>query len=179
MIFSATFEKCRKQTARSHAYRSRFKLGRHLEIRQKVLYKNHRQDLSKSQKLQQRRLGHFTVTKRVTNTTYQIQDDNDPTNLMTVHRNHLVEYYPKEETLTPMIEECMPIDRHLDNFYERFMEQRIQKLKISEQSGMEDSLPFPIELLRTAPVTLPQKKSVKLVVTLELTLLMSYHRQCL
>ena len=69
-IYSATFERCREQTARSHAYRNRFKLGQHLEIGQKVLYENHRQGLSKSQKLQQRRLGPFTVTKRVTITTY-------------------------------------------------------------------------------------------------------------
>ena len=98
-IYSSTFERCREQTARLHAYRNRFEMGQHLAIGQKVLFKNLRQDLSKSQKLQQRRLGPFTVEKRVTNTTYQIQDDKDPTNLKTVHRNHLVEYYPKEETL--------------------------------------------------------------------------------
>ena len=158
-IYSATFERCREQTARSHAYRNRFKLGQHLEIGQKVLYKNHRQDLSKSQKLQHRRLGPFTVIKRVTNTTYQIQDDKDPTVLKTVHRNHLVEYYPKEETLLPMIEEYVPMDRRPDDFYERFMEQRFQKTNSPGQSSMEDSLPFPIEPLRTVPVTLlPQKR---------------------
>ena len=66
-----------KKTARSHAYRNRFKLGHHLEVGQKVLYENRRQDLSKSQELQQRRLGPFTVSKRVTSTTYQIQDNKD------------------------------------------------------------------------------------------------------
>ena len=157
-IYSATFERCREQTARSHAYRNRFKLGQHLEIGQKVLYENHRQDLSKSQKLQQRRLGPFTVTKRVTNTTYQIQDDKDPTTLETVHRNHLVEYYPKEETLPPMIEEYVPMDRRHGDFYERFMEQRFQKINSSGHLSMEDSLPFPIEPLRATPVTLPQKR---------------------
>ena len=157
-IYSATFERCREQTARSHAYRNRFKLGQHLEIGQKVLYENHPQDLSKSQKLQQRRLAPFTVTKRVTNTTYQFPDDKDPTILKTVHRNHLVEYYPKEETLPPMIEEYVPMGRRPDDFYERFLEQRIQKINNSEQAGMEDSPPFPIEPLRTAPVTLPQKR---------------------
>ena len=90
-IYSATFERSRDQTARSHAYRNRFKLGQHLEIGQKVLYVNHLQDLSKSRKLQQRRLGQFTVTKRVTNTTYQIQDDKDFTILKMVYRNHLAE----------------------------------------------------------------------------------------
>ena len=73
-----------------------------------------------------------------------------------MHRNHLVEYYPKEETLPPMIEEYVPMDRRPDEFYERLMEQRIQKNP--EQSGIEDSLPFPIETLCTTPVTLPQKR---------------------
>ena len=104
-IYSSTFERCREQTARSHAYRNRFNLGHHLEIGQKVLYENHKQDLTRSQKLQQRRLGPFTITKRITNTTYQIQDDKDPTVIKTVHRNHLVEYYPKEGSLPAMIEE--------------------------------------------------------------------------
>ena len=79
-IYSSTFERCRQQTASSHTYRNRFKLGHHLEIGQKVLYENHKQDLTRSQKLQQRKLGPFTVTKRIiTNTTYQIQDDKDST----------------------------------------------------------------------------------------------------
>ena len=104
-IYSSTFERCREQTPRSHAYRNRFKLGHHQNVSQKVLYENHRQDLSKSQKLQQRRLGPFTVTKQVTSTTYQIQDDKEPFVMKTVHRNYLVEYYPKEQSLPAMIEE--------------------------------------------------------------------------
>ena len=156
-IYSATFERFREQTTRSHAYRKRFKLGQHLEIGQNVLY-GHRQDLSKSQKLQQRRLGPFNVTKRVNNTTYQSQDDKDPTIFKTVHRNYLVEYYPKEETLPPKIDEYVPMDRRPDAFYETFMEQRIQKINNPGQSGMEDSLPFPFEPFRTVPVTLPQKR---------------------
>ena len=130
-------------------------MGQHLEIRQKVLYENHCQDLSENRTFQQRRLGHFTVTKRVLNTTSQIQDDEDPTVFKTVNRNHPVEYYPKEETLPPMIEEYVTMDRRPDDFYERFMEQRIQKINNPGQSGMEDSLPFPTEPIRTAPVTLP------------------------
>ena len=57
-----------------------------------------------------------------------------------------------------MIEEYVPMDRGHDDFFERFLEQRIQKLNNSEQPCMEDYLPFPIEVLRTAPVTLPQKR---------------------
>ena len=101
------------------------------------------------------------MTKRVTNTTYHIQDDKDPTTSQTVHRNQLVEYYPKKETLIPMIEEYVPMDRHHDDFYERFMEQEFQKLNNSEQPIVEDSLPFPFEPLRTAPVAHPQKRVSK------------------
>ena len=142
-IYSATFEKCREQTARSHAYRNRFKLGQHLEIGQKVLYENHRQDLSKSQKLQQRRFGPFTATKRVTNTTYQIQDDNDLTILKTVHRNHLVEHYPKEETLPPMIEEYVPLDRRPDWWFQQ---------KIHGATNSEDEQPRTIWHERLSPI---------------------------
>ena len=57
-----------------------------------------------------------------------------------------------------MIEKYMPMDRRHNDFYERFMEQRIQKINNPEQSGMEDSLPVPTEHFRTAPVTLPPKR---------------------
>ena len=100
----------------------------------------------------------FYRYKNVTSTTCQIQDDKDPTILKTVHRNHLVEFYPEEETLPPMIEKFVPMDLRHDDFYERLMEQRIQKLKNSEPPSIKDSLPGPIEPLRTAPVTLPRKR---------------------
>ena len=148
-IYSATLERCCERIARSDAYRNRFKSGQHLDIDQRVLDENHRQDPFKGQKLQ-RRFGPITITNRITTPTYQIQVDNDPTNTKTVHRNHLVEYYPKEDYVS--------MDRRLDDFYERYMEQGIQKLNNPELPGMEDSLPFPIEPLRTVPIALPQKR---------------------
>ena len=158
-IYSSTFERCRdKQTARSHTYRNRFKLGHHLALGQKVLYENHRQHLSKSQKLQQRRLGTFTVTKRVTSTTSQIQDDKYPSVIKTVHRNHLVEYYPKEESLPPMIEEYVPHDQRPDDVYKRFLEQRIGKLNSFTVPPTEDIIPFPIRPLPTAPLVALHKR---------------------
>ena len=157
-IYSSTFERCREQTARSHAYRNCFKLGHHLEIGQKELYENHKQDLTRIQKLQ-RRLGPFTVTKHITNTTYQIQDDKDPTVIKTVHRNHLVEYYPKEGSLPAMIEEYVPSDHQNDNFYERFMERRTRGLNNPNTTEEHDSFPFPIEPLRSFPPTNKPKRS--------------------
>ena len=158
-IYSSTFERCREQTARSHAYRNRFKLGHHLEIGQKVHYENHKQDLTRSQKPQQRRLGPFTVTKRITNTTHQIQDDKDPTITKTVHRNHLVEYDPEEGSLPAMIEEFVPSDHQDDNFYERFLEQRTRDLNNPSTTDEHVSFPFPIEPLRSISSTNRPKRS--------------------
>ena len=136
-------------------------MGHHLEIGQKVLYEDHKQDLTRSQKLQQRRPGPFTVTKRITNTTYQIQDDKDPTIIKTVLKNQLVEYYPKEGSLPAMIEEYVPSDHQNDNFYERFMEQRTQDLNNPSSTEEHDSFPFPIEPLRSISSTnKPQRSSM-------------------
>ena len=101
-----------EQTTRSHAYTNRFKLGQHLEVGQKFLCENHRQDHCKSQKLQYSRLGLFTVLKRVTIATHQIQENKDPTTLKTVQRNQLVECYPEGETLPATIEDYVPMNRH-------------------------------------------------------------------
>ena len=147
--YSSTFERCREQTAQSHAYGNRFKLGHHLKIGQKVLYEKHKQDFKRSQKLQRRKIGPFSVTKRITNTTSQIQDDKDPTILKTVQRNHLVENYPKEESLPAMIEEYVPPDYRKDNFYERFMERRTRDLNNPNTTEEHDSFPFPIEPSRS------------------------------
>ena len=154
LFYLSAVEHCREQTARLRAYHNRFKLGHYLEIGQKVLYENHKQDLTRSQKLQQRKLGPFTITKRITNTTYQIQDDRDPTIVKIVHKNHLVEYYPKEGSLPALIENYVPPDQQNDNFYERFKEQRVETRTMEEL----DSFPFPIEPLRSI-LSNPQKRS--------------------
>ena len=136
-------------------------MGHDLEIGQKVLYENHKQDLTRSQKLQQRRLGPFTVTKRITNTTYQIQYDEDPTIIKTVHRNHIVEYYPKEGSLPAMIEEYVPSDHQNDDFCERFMEQRTRDLNNPSSTEGHDSFPFPIEPLRSiSSINKPKRSSL-------------------
>ena len=134
-------------------------MGHHLELGQKVLYENHKQDLTRSQKLQQRRLGPFTVTKRITNTTYQNPDHKDPTVVKTVQRNLLVEYYPKERSLPAMIEEYVPSDHQNDNFYERFMEQRTQDLNNPSTTEEHDSFPLPKEPLRSISSTNQPKRS--------------------
>ena len=103
-------------------------------------------------------MGPFTVTKRVSCFTYQIQDDKDPSKTKTVHRNHLVEYYPKEESLPAMIEEYVPHDQRHDDFYERFLEQRIGKLNSFTEPLAADPIPFPIRPLPAAPVVASHKR---------------------
>ena len=158
-IYSSTFERCREHLARFHAYRNRFELGHHLDVGQKVIYENHRQDLSKIQKLQQRGLGPFTVTEGVISTTYQIQDDKDPSIIKTVHRNHLVEYYPKEESLSAIIKEHVPHDQQNDDdFFELFLDQRIGKLNSFTEQPTEDTTSFPIRPLSSTPAILSHKR---------------------
>ena len=63
-IYSSTYQRCRQITSKAHEYRNRFKLGRPINIKQKVFLENHTADLSRSQKLKQLRIGPFTVTKQ-------------------------------------------------------------------------------------------------------------------
>ena len=129
-----------------------------MEISQKILYEIHWQDLSKSQKLQQRRLGPFIVTKRVTCTTFEIQDDKNRSIIKTVQRIHLVEYYPKEESLPARIEEYVLHDQRHDDLYERFMERRIGKLNSFTNPLAEDTVPFPIRPLHTVSAATSHKR---------------------
>ena len=76
-----------------------------------------------------------------------------------------------------MIEGYVLVDRRHDNICERFMEQRIRKQNNTEHYGMEDSLPFPVEPLRTTSATLPRNESVIIVATLESFLLIFSHWQ--
>ena len=58
-----------------------------------------------------------------------------------------------------MIEEYVPSDHQNDNFYERFMEQRTRDLNNPSTTDEHDSLPFPIETLRSSSSTNQPKRS--------------------
>ena len=147
--------------------------------KQKMLYENHNQYLTRSQKLQQRKLGPFTVTKRITNTTYRIQQDQDPTNTKTVHRNQSVECYPKEGSIQAMIEEYVAPDHHNDNFYERFMAQGSRDFNKSSATEEHVSLPFPIQPLQSVSSTDKRSDFTHTVAIRELSLhlLFSNHQR--
>ena len=70
----------------------------------------------------------------------------------------MVEYYPIEESLPAMIEEYVPHEQRRDDFYERFLEQRIGKLNSVTEPLAADPIPFPIRPLPTAPVVALHKR---------------------
>ena len=65
-----------------------------------------------------------------------------------------------------MIEGYVPMNRRHDDFYERFVEQRIQKLNNPEKSGKDDLFRFLLNLCVQLRLHLLRKESVILTVTL-------------
>ena len=57
-----------------------------------------------------------------------------------------------------MIEEYIPHDQRHDDFYERFLEQRIGKLNSFTTPPAEDTIPFPIRPVPTAPAIASHKR---------------------
>ena len=57
-----------------------------------------------------------------------------------------------------MIEEYVPSDAHRDDFYERFMEQRVRQLNDPKDTSTDNSIPFPIMPLSSVPTVLPSKR---------------------
>ena len=56
-----------------------------------------------------------------------------------------------------MIGEYLPDDQRHDDFYERFLEQRIGRLNSFTEPLQENPIPFPIRPLPTAPVVASHK----------------------
>ena len=52
----------------------------------------------------------------------------------------------------------MSLQTHRDDFYERFMEGRVQQLNDPKETPTDDSIPFTIVPLSSAPVVLPTKR---------------------
>ena len=80
-------------------------MGKQIKIGRKVLLENHAKGLLKSKKLLELRSGPYTVTKQITNNTYKIVHDSTEQKKV-VHRNHLVEYFPKEQEIDKLVQDC-------------------------------------------------------------------------
>ena len=171
-VFSPTYQRCRLITSKAYEFISvsvlgtiqrrlawplrkddtqnreashifRYKLGRPISTGQKVFLENHAQDLTRSQKLKQLRVGPFTVTKQITNTTYEIREDANPDNVKTTHRNHLIEYFPKEERLPPLITNYAVISKDSD-FYKHLVNSQIEQYNSGKEKYSLDVMPFVI-----------------------------------
>ena len=108
-----------------------------------MFFKNHAQDLTRSRKLKQLRLGPFTVTKQITKTTYEIREDANPDNVKTTHRNHLIENFPKEERLPPLISNYAVISKDSD-FYKHLVSLQIEQYNSGREKHSLDVMPFVI-----------------------------------
>ena len=115
-MYSKTYTRRRLITNKAHEYRNRFNLGKPIKIGRKVLLENHAKGLLKSKKLLELRSGLYTVTKQITNTTYEIVHDSTEQKKV-VHRNHLVEYFPKEQEIDKLVQDY---STNYDDYYHSF-----------------------------------------------------------
>ena len=102
-LYTETYRVLRETTDKANEYRNKHKLGKELQVGQKILRENFTKKLNKSKKLSSLRSGPNTVLRKITNTTYEIELEENPGKSLHSHRNHLIEYFPKDETLPSMI----------------------------------------------------------------------------
>ena len=141
--YSSTYQRCRQTTSKAHEHRNRLKLGRPISTGQKVSLENHAQDLTRSQKPKQLRYGPFTVTKQITITSYEIREDAKPDNVKTKHSNHVIEYFPKQKRLPPLITNYAVISRDSD-FDKHLVNSRIEQYNSGKEKHSLDVMPFVI-----------------------------------
>ena len=81
--------------------------------------------------------------KQITKTTYEIREDANPDNVQNTHRNHLIEYFPKEERLPPLITNYAIISRDSD-FYKHLVNSQIEQYNSGKEKPSLDVMPFVI-----------------------------------
>ena len=87
--------------------------------------------------MKQKRVNPFTVTKQITNTTYEIRQNANPDNIKVTHRNHLIEYFPEEERLPPLITNYAPIAKD-SGFYKQLVQSQIDDYNPNQQRCSQD-----------------------------------------
>ena len=78
-------------------------MGKEMQLSQKVFRENFNKGLNKSKKLSSLRSGPYTVLRKITNTTYEIELDENPGKTLHSHGNHLIESFPEDATVPAMI----------------------------------------------------------------------------
>ena len=97
------YRKVREANYRSLAYRKKYKLAKPLRVGQKVLLENHNVPFGKSQKLCELRSGPDLMTKLTMKVNHETALDADLTRTQLVYRNHLVEYFLRDNELQELI----------------------------------------------------------------------------
>ena len=87
------------------------------------------------------RVGPFTVIKQKAITTYEIKEDENPENVKVTHRNQLLEYFLKEETLPPLLSNYAPREQD-DNFYKHLIQSQIDKHNSGQSEHKLDFMPL-------------------------------------
>ena len=93
-------------------------------------------------------MGPFTVFKQITITTYKTQEDANPDNIKVTHRYHLIEYFPKEEKLPPLITNYVPPITKDSDFYKHLVQSQINDYNSNQQNCSLDIMPFIISPLQ-------------------------------
>ena len=102
-IYTSVYEKNLIAQERDNKYRSKFNVAKMLKVGAQVLVENNTKPTDRSKKLQTRREGPYLIQEVVTPVNYRVQDIANPTKIRVVHRNLLLPYYPKEETLPHLV----------------------------------------------------------------------------
>ena len=117
-------------------------MGKPIKIGRKVLLENHAKDLLKTQNLLELRSGPYTVTKQINNTTYEIFHDLTEQRKL-VHRNNLVEYFPKKQEIDKLVQYYNTNYDDSQAFYDRFNQYTINKFNHQTIDNTE-LMPLPI-----------------------------------
>ena len=127
-IYQKLYTTVRKANHCSLMYRNKYKLA--IRVGQKVLLENHQVPFGKSQKLCELRSGPYTVTKVITKVNYEVALDSDPTRIQVVHRNHLVEFFPRDNDLSTLLSNYeKPVnDDRTEHFYNEYAKNRLPEL---------------------------------------------------
>ena len=138
-ISRKVYRKVREANLRSLSYRNKYKLAKPLRVGKKVLLENHNDSFGKSQKLCELRSGPYKVNKVITNVNYEIALDADPTRTQVVHRNHLVESFPRDNESPNLISNYeKPFnDDKTEHFFNEFSKCRLSQLNQPIKSIVE------------------------------------------
>ena len=133
-IYRKVYRKVREANHRSLSYRNKYKLAKPLRVGQKVLLENHNVPFGKSQNCANSEYGPYILTKVITKFNYEIALDADRTRTQVVHRNPLVEYFPRDKLSN--YEKPFNDDK-TEHFYNEYAKCRLSQINQPINSSVE------------------------------------------